>query len=44
LRGASTEEALRFANACGALCAGAVGAGTGLKNREQVLRFLEKQG
>ena len=44
LRGASTEEALCFANACGALCAGAVGAGTGLKSREQVLRFLEKQG
>ena len=44
LRGASTEEALRFANACGALCAGAVGAGTGLKSREQVLRFMEKQG
>ena len=43
LRGASAEEALRFANACGALCAGAVGAGTGLKSREQVLRFLEKQ-
>lgn len=40
LRGADVLEALRFANACGAICATAVGAGTALKNREQVLRFL----
>ena len=40
LRGADPDAALRFANACGAICAGAVGAGTGLQNREQVLRFL----
>ena len=40
LRGASAEEALRFANACGAICTTAVGAGTALRNREQVLRLL----
>ena len=42
LRGASPEEALRFANACGAVCTTAVGAGTALKDREQVLRMMEK--
>ncbi|MBQ6368121.1 MAG: carbohydrate kinase family protein [Erysipelotrichaceae bacterium] len=36
------EEALRFANACGAICTTAAGASTALKNREQVLDFLEK--
>ena len=41
LRGADAEEALRFANACGALCATAVGAGTALKGREQVKRLLD---
>ena len=40
LRGAAPEEALRFANACGAICTAAVGAGTALKNREQVLRLI----
>ena len=40
LRGAAPEEALRFANACGAVCTTAVGAGTALKNREQVLRLI----
>ena len=40
LRGASHAEALRFANACGAICASAVGAGTALKNRDQVLHLL----
>ena len=40
LRGAANAEALRFANACGAICTTAVGAGTALKSREQVLRFL----
>ena len=40
LRGASQEEALRFANACGALCTTAVGAVTALKNREQVLQMM----
>ncbi len=40
LRGSPVEEALRFANACGAICTTAVGAGTALQSREQVLRFL----
>ena len=40
LRGASNADALRFANACGAICTTAVGAGTALRDREQVLRFL----
>lgn len=40
LRGASHAEALRFANACGAICASAVGAGTALKNRDQVLHLV----
>ena len=39
LRGASHPEALRFANACGAICTTAVGAGTALQSREQVLRM-----
>ena len=41
LRGSTDQDALRFANACGAICTTAVGAGTALKSREQVLRFLE---
>ena len=40
LRGASHAEALHFANACGAICTTAVGAGTALKSREQVLEFM----
>ena len=40
LRGASPEEALRFANACGAICTTRIGAGTALKNREQVLQLM----
>ena len=40
LRGAVPEQALRFANACGAICTTAVGAGTALKSREQVLEFI----
>ena len=43
LRGASHADALRFANACGAICTTAVGAGTALESRQQVLRFLEEQ-
>ena len=43
LRQSSQAEALRFANACGALCATAVGAGTALRDREQVLAFLREQ-
>ena len=42
LRGRKAEEALSFANACGAVCVTALGAGTALKNREQVLRFMEE--
>lgn len=40
LRGKTREEALRFANACGAICATAVGASTALKSREQVLGWM----
>ena len=40
LRGAPAEEALRFANACGAICTTAVGAGTALRDRAQVLALL----
>ena len=40
LHGSSTEAALRFANACGAICTTAVGAATALKSRDQVLSFL----
>lgn len=43
LRGADVSDALRFANACGAICAGAVGAGTALKSREQVLRLAAEE-
>ena len=42
LRGAGPAEALRFANACGALCTTAVGASTALRDREQVLALLEQ--
>lgn len=42
LRGKTDEEALLFANACGAVCATAVGANTALKNREQILRFIRE--
>ena len=41
LRGAGPEDALRFANACGAICTTAVGAGTALKSREQVLALMQ---
>lgn len=43
LRGAPAPDALRFANACGAICASAVGAGTALQSRDQVLRLLEAE-
>ncbi|MBQ2669404.1 MAG: bifunctional hydroxymethylpyrimidine kinase/phosphomethylpyrimidine kinase, partial [Clostridia bacterium] len=42
LRGSEAEIALRFASACGAICTTAVGAGTALRNREQVMEFLKK--
>ncbi len=44
LRGATREEALRFANACGAICATAVGAATALRSREQVKAWMEREG
>ena len=40
LRGSDERKALAFANACGAICSTAVGTGTALKNREQVLKML----
>ncbi len=40
LQGSSAYEALRFANACGAICTTAVGAGAALHSREQVLQFI----
>lgn len=36
IRGKNVREALSFANACGAICASAVGASTALRDREQV--------
>ena len=41
LQGKTPEEALAFGNACGAICATAVGAGAGLKNREQVVELMK---
>ena len=40
-RGSTPQEALAFANACGAICTTAVGAATALQRREQVLKFME---
>ena len=42
LNGYSAEKALEFANACGAICASAVGATIALKDKNQVERFLEE--
>ena len=42
LRGASDTEALRFASACGAVCTTAAGAGTALRDRNQILRFMRE--
>lgn len=44
LRGKDIEDALVFANACGAICTTAVGTGTALRGREQVLDFIKEQG
>ena len=41
LQGKSAAEALSFASACAAVCTTEVGAGTALKSREQVLRFMQ---
>ena len=43
IRGSDVRDALEFANACGAICTTAVGTGTALKNREQVLRMLSAE-
>lgn len=42
--GSTIREALRFASACGAICSTAVGAGSGLQNKEQVLALLKMKG
>jgi len=41
LRGSTVREALVFANACGAICTTAAGAGTALVDREQVMAFID---
>lgn len=41
IRGSSVRRALSFANACGAICATAVGAGTALHDRDQVQRLVD---
>ena len=41
LRGKCPEEALLFANACGAICTTEAGACTALKDREQVLKMIQ---
>lgn len=43
IRGNSIPDALKFATACGAICSTAVGSGTALKSREQVLDFLSAE-
>ena len=40
LRGKTESEALAFANACGAISATAVGAGTALRDADQVRKFM----
>ena len=40
IRGSDVKDALAFANACGAICATAVGTGTALRDREQVLKLI----
>lgn len=41
LRGRTHKEALLFANACGAVCASAVGGISGVKSRAQIEEFLK---
>jgi len=41
LRGSTVREALVFANACGAICTTAAGAGTALADRAQVMAFID---
>ena len=40
VRGEPVPKALRFASACGAICATAEGAGTALTGRAQVLAWM----
>lgn len=42
LRGSTVPDALVFASACGAICSSAVGAGTALKSRDQVVEFVRR--
>ena len=42
--GASDEEALMFATACGALCATKTGAVTAIQSRDQVVEFAAGAG
>lgn len=39
LRGSSCSDALRFANACGAVCTTMIGAGTAVNSREQIIQL-----
>ncbi len=43
LRGSGVRRALAFANACGAICTTAVGAGTALRDRQQVLELIKEK-
>ena len=43
LNGSSDYDALRFANACGAICTMATGASAGLKNAAQVKAFMNTE-
>ena len=43
LNGSPLKEALLFATACGAICTTAMGAGTALKDKKQVLDFLDRR-
>ena len=43
IRGSSVRDALTFACACGAICSTAVGSGTALESREQVLDFIAQK-
>ncbi len=42
LRGSTMYDALRFANACGAICTTAAGSSAALKDRNQVLRLMNE--
>ena len=42
IKGLDITEAVRFANACGAICTTAVGATTAIKNCDQIREFLKR--